>query len=198
MKTSARVEDAVQQRGVVRVLDVGDEALLAAVEPDEIAGQALRRPVVAAREVALGRSILMTRAPASARRELQYGAATACSSETTSRPSRGLCMTTTSPLPATCRSHLAHAPSSGDIDVVFRTAAAGSGGTTRLPRTVCEGTFKSSWPFGLIPEEGCERDPEICRPRRTMTNGCLWRLQARMAPMAADNPDKLACRAAGG
>ena len=34
-------QDAMQQRGVVRLLDVGDQALLAAVEPDEIAGQAL-------------------------------------------------------------------------------------------------------------------------------------------------------------
>jgi hypothetical protein len=47
-------EDAVQQRGVVRVFDVGDQALLAAVEPDEIAGQAVGGLVVAAREVAFG------------------------------------------------------------------------------------------------------------------------------------------------
>ena len=47
-------DDAVQQRGVVRLLDVGDQALLAAVEPDEVARQAFRRLVVAAREVALG------------------------------------------------------------------------------------------------------------------------------------------------
>ena len=42
----------MQQRGVGRVLDVGDQALLAAVQPDEIAGQAVGRLVVAAREVA--------------------------------------------------------------------------------------------------------------------------------------------------
>ena len=47
-------QDAMQQRRVVRLLDVGDQALLAAVEPDEIAGQALAAVVVAAREVALG------------------------------------------------------------------------------------------------------------------------------------------------
>ena len=42
----------MQQRRVVRVLDVGDQALLAAVQPDEIAGQAVGRLVVAAREIA--------------------------------------------------------------------------------------------------------------------------------------------------
>ena len=42
----------MQQRGVVRVLDVGDKALLAAVEPDEIARQARGGLVVAAGEVA--------------------------------------------------------------------------------------------------------------------------------------------------
>ena len=47
-------KDAMQQRGIVRPLDVGDQALLAAIEPDEIAGQASCRLVVAAREVALG------------------------------------------------------------------------------------------------------------------------------------------------
>ena len=47
-------EDAVQQRGIVGILDVGDQALLAAVEPDEIAGQALGGVVVAAGEIALG------------------------------------------------------------------------------------------------------------------------------------------------
>ena len=82
-------QDAVQQRRVGRCLMSSDQALLAAVEPDEIAGEPARRLVIAAREVALGRSILMTRAPASARREVQYGAATACSSETTIRPARG-------------------------------------------------------------------------------------------------------------
>ena len=45
-------QDAVQQRRVVRMLDVGDQALLAAVQPDEIAGQAFGRVVVAAGEIA--------------------------------------------------------------------------------------------------------------------------------------------------
>jgi hypothetical protein len=46
-------EDAMQQRRVLRPLDVGGERFLAAVEPREVARHALGRAVVAAREVAL-------------------------------------------------------------------------------------------------------------------------------------------------
>ena len=45
-------QDAVQQRRIVLVLDVRDQALLAAVQPDEVAGQTLGRRVVAACEIA--------------------------------------------------------------------------------------------------------------------------------------------------
>ena len=54
MKTSARASRRLQQRGVLGFLDVGDEALLAAVEPDEVARQAIGGTIVAAGEVALG------------------------------------------------------------------------------------------------------------------------------------------------
>src|SRR5882757_4816962 len=47
-------ENAMHQRDIVWSLDVGDQALLASIEPDEIAGQAPCRLVVAAREIALG------------------------------------------------------------------------------------------------------------------------------------------------
>jgi hypothetical protein len=47
-------EDTLQQRLVVGRLDVEAEALLAAVQPDEIGGQAVAGGVVLAREVALG------------------------------------------------------------------------------------------------------------------------------------------------
>ena len=52
----------MQQRCVLRLLDIGSQALLAAIEPDEVAGQASRRLVVAAREVAFGALVLITRA----------------------------------------------------------------------------------------------------------------------------------------
>ena len=44
----------MQQRGVVGIFDVGDKALLAAVQPDEIAGEAFGGFVVEAREIAFG------------------------------------------------------------------------------------------------------------------------------------------------
>jgi len=55
----------MRQCGIRRVLDVGDQALLAAVEPDEIRRQPARRRVVAAGEVTLW-PLNVTRAPASA------------------------------------------------------------------------------------------------------------------------------------
>ncbi len=58
-------QDAMRQCGIRRVLDVGDQALLAAVEPDEIRRQPARRRVVAAGEVTLW-PLNVTRAPASA------------------------------------------------------------------------------------------------------------------------------------
>ena len=47
-------EQTVQQRRVLRLLDVRDQTFLAAIEPDEIARGALHRTVVSAREVTLG------------------------------------------------------------------------------------------------------------------------------------------------
>ena len=47
-------KDPMQQCRILRPLDVRNQALLAAIEPDEIAGQASCCLVVAAREVALG------------------------------------------------------------------------------------------------------------------------------------------------
>jgi len=77
-------------RAVSVVAQVDDRRLLAAVQPDEIAAAARGSAVVPACEVPSGRSSLMTRAPASARRMEQSGAATACSRATTNRPSRAL------------------------------------------------------------------------------------------------------------
>jgi hypothetical protein len=47
-------EDAVQEGRILGLLDIRDEALLAAVEPNEIARQPEDRRVIAAREIALG------------------------------------------------------------------------------------------------------------------------------------------------
>ena len=47
-------KDAVEQGGVYRLLDVGDEALLAPIQPNELAREPLDRRIVAAREIALG------------------------------------------------------------------------------------------------------------------------------------------------
>ena len=44
----------MQERGIIRLLDVGDERLLAAIEPDEIGREAVHGFVVAAREIAFG------------------------------------------------------------------------------------------------------------------------------------------------
>jgi hypothetical protein len=66
---------------------VDDDGLLAAVEPDEIAALALGGGIIAAREIALGAFDPV--APASARREEQNGAATACSTARTVIPSSG-------------------------------------------------------------------------------------------------------------
>ena len=53
MNTSARARMRCSSAASLGVLDVGDQALLAAVQPDEIAGQPVRRGIVAAREIAL-------------------------------------------------------------------------------------------------------------------------------------------------
>ena len=47
-------DQPVQKRGVPGILDVGDEALLAPVQPDEIGREPVDRRVVASREIALG------------------------------------------------------------------------------------------------------------------------------------------------
>ena len=44
-------QDGVQQAGVFGILDVGDEALLAAVQPDEVACKTVDGGVVASREI---------------------------------------------------------------------------------------------------------------------------------------------------
>ena len=74
-----------------RVLDVERQALLRAVDPDEVRGQAaarVRRRRARSRRRP-GRSTLITRAPRSASWRVQNGAAIACSSVTTVMPSRG-------------------------------------------------------------------------------------------------------------
>jgi hypothetical protein len=79
----------LQQRLVVGRLDVEAQALLAAVQPDEIGGQAVAGRVVAAREVALGALQLDDARPRIGQLGGAGGAATACSIETTSRPASG-------------------------------------------------------------------------------------------------------------
>jgi hypothetical protein len=46
-------QHAVQQLPIVCRFDIGDQALLTAIEPDEVAGQSARRSVVTAGEVSL-------------------------------------------------------------------------------------------------------------------------------------------------
>jgi hypothetical protein len=82
-------EEASQNLVVGRVFDIENDGFLAAVEPYEIAALTAGGPVVAARKIAFRLSILITRAPALAKRHEQSGAATACSTETTSIPSSG-------------------------------------------------------------------------------------------------------------
>ena len=52
MNTSALASMLLQQRLVVRLGEIEDDRLLAAVEPDEIGALAARQRVVAAREIA--------------------------------------------------------------------------------------------------------------------------------------------------
>ncbi len=83
---------AEPHQSVLRVLDVELDALLAAVEPDEVACLTVHGAVVLAGKVADdGRSILMTRAPRSANWHVAKGAATACLSATTGRPASRRC-----------------------------------------------------------------------------------------------------------
>ena len=79
------VDQPVEQRAIAGVLDVELEALLAAIEPDEVAATApwTVRSYARAKSPMPGRSTLITRAPRSARWRVASGAATACSSETT-------------------------------------------------------------------------------------------------------------------
>ncbi len=70
-------DDRVEDAPVLRVLDVELDALLAAVEPDEVACLTVHGAVVLAGKIADdGRSILMTRAPRSANWHVAKGAAT--------------------------------------------------------------------------------------------------------------------------
>ena len=78
-----------QEIPVVRVFDVENDGFLAAVEPYEITALAFGGTVVAVREIPLGPLDLDHLVPASARRQVHSGAATACSTDTTSIPSSG-------------------------------------------------------------------------------------------------------------
>src|SRR5262249_49614586 len=69
--------------------EIEHNRLLTAIKPDEIGTLAMDDVIVVAREIAFGRSTLITRAPASARRHVHCCAATACSTETTRIPERG-------------------------------------------------------------------------------------------------------------